>query len=171
MAYFTWLPLFLVEVHGVSADTAVLINQLPVIILLVFALATGFVLRAGAGAAPLLAWSLVLQAAGWLLIPWTDDVAIGVVSLVAWGSAAGICPTCLWALPSVLLGGHRAGTHAFGMVLSGRYFGILVGPVAAAALLEQQVGWTTIAVMFGGFTVLTIAFAVGFAYLARRARS
>lgn len=170
MAYFTWLPLFLVDVHGVSADTAVLINQLPVIVLLVVALGTGFVLRAGVGAAPLLAWSLILQAAGWLLIPWSDNIAIGVISLVAWGAAAGICPTCLWALPSVLLGGHRAGTHAFGMVLTGRYLGILVGPIAAAALLQWQVGWTNIAVMFGGFTVLTIAFAMSFARIARHTR-
>ena len=170
MAYFTWLPLFLVDVHGVSVDTAVLINQVPVVVLLVVALGTGFVLRAGVGAAPLLAWSLVLQAAGWLLIPWSDNTLVGIVSLVAWGIAAGICPTCLWALPSVLLGGHRAGTHAFGMVLSGRYLGILVGPIAAAALLHWQVGWTAIAVMFGGFTVLTIGFAIAFTQIARRAR-
>lgn len=170
MAYFTWLPLFLVEVHGVGADTAVLINQLPVVVLLVVALGTGFVLRAGIGAAPLLAWSLILQAAGWLLIPLSDNIAIGIASMVAWGVAAGVCPTCLWALPSTLLGGHRAGTHAFGMVLTGRYLGILVGPVAAAALLQWQVGWTTIALLFGGFTALTIAFAVGFAQIARHAR-
>jgi predicted MFS family arabinose efflux permease len=170
MAYFTWLPLFLVEVHGVGADTAVLINQLPVVVLLVVALGTGFVLRAGVGAATLLAWSLILQAAGWLLIPLSDNIAIGIASMVAWGIAAGVCPTCLWALPSTLLGGHRAGTHAFGMVLTGRYLGILVGPVAAAALLQWQVGWTTIALLFGGFTALTIAFAVGFAQIARHAR-
>lgn len=169
MAYFTWLPLFLVEVHGVSADIAVLINQLPVIVLLVFALATGFVLRAGVSVAKLLAWSLVLQAAGWLLIPWSENTALGIVSLVAWGVAAGVCPTCLWSLPSALLGGHRAGTHAFGLVLTGRYLGILVGPIAAAALLEWHVGWTIIAVMFGGFTVLTIVFAIVFAHLARQA--
>lgn len=171
MAYFTWLPLFLVEVHGVGPDIAVLINQLPVIVLLVVALGTGFVLRAGIGAPPLLAWSLVLQAAGWLLIPWSDNAVIGVVSMVAWGIAAGVCPTCLWALPSVLLGGHRAGTHAFGMVLTGRYLGILVGPIAAALLLHWQVGWTVIAWLFGGFTLLTIGFAIAFARIAKAART
>jgi len=171
MAYFTWLPLFLVEVHGVNAGMAVLINQLPVIVLLAFALGTGFILRAGIGAAPLLAWALLLQAIGWLLIPWSDNTVIGIISLVAWGSAAGICPTCLWALPSVLLGGHRAGTLAFGMVLSGRYLGILVGPIAAATLHQWQIGWTTIAVMFGGFTVVTIGFAIAFAQFTRRARA
>lgn len=170
MAYFTWLPLFLVDVHGVSPDTAVLINQLPVIVLLVFALLTGFVLQAGIGPATLLAGALVLQAAGWLLIPWSENSLVGIVSLIAWGIAAGVCPTCLWALPSTLLGGHRAGTHAFGMVLTGRYLGILVGPIAAAALLEANISWTAIAVTFGGFTVLTIAFAIIFGRFARQAR-
>ncbi|MEK9660836.1 MAG: MFS transporter [Alphaproteobacteria bacterium] len=171
MAYFTWLPLFLVEVHGVGADIAVLVNQVPVIVLLVFALVTGFVLRAGVGAAPLLSGSLVLQAAGWLLIPWSGDTAIGLVGTIAWGAAAGICPTCLWALPSTLLGGHRAGTHAFGMVLTGRYLGILAGPLAAAVLLQWQVGWTVIAWLFGGFTMLTIGFAIAFAHTTRRVRA
>lgn len=170
MAYFTWLPLFLVEVHGVTADTAVFINQLPVIVLLVFALVTGFVLRAGVGATSLMAGALVLQAMGWLLIPWSDNIALGVLSLVAWGIAAGVCPTCLWALPSVLLGGHRAGTHAFGMVLTGRYLGILCGPIAAAGLLQWQIGWTTIAIIFGGFTALTIVFTVLFARLSAQTR-
>jgi predicted MFS family arabinose efflux permease len=171
MAYFTWLPLFLVEVHGIGADTAVLINQLPVVVLLVFALATGFALRAGIGVTTLLTWSLVLQAAGWLLIPWSNVAAVGIISLVAWGCAAGICPTCLWALPSMLLGGHRAGTHAFGMVLSGRYLGILAGPVVAAALLDWRVAWSMIALLFGGFTLLTIVVALGFGSVARRVRA
>lgn len=171
MAYFTWLPLFLVDVHGVGADIAVLINQLPVVVLLVLALATGFILRAGVGAAPLLAWSLLLQAAGWLLIPWSDDPVVGLVGTVAWGAAAGICPTCLWALPSTLLGGHRAGTHAFGMVLTGRYLGILAGPLVAALLLDWQVGWSTIALLFGGFTLLTIVFAFAFTRIARQVRA
>ena len=169
MAYFTWLPLFLVEVHGVTADIAVLINQIPVIVLLAFALATGFILRTGVGAARLLGWALVLQAVGWLSIPWSANAAVGLFSVVTWGIAGGVCPTCLWALPSMLLGGHRAGTHAFGMVLTGRYLGILVGPVAAAALREWGLDWTNIAAIFGGLTVLTIAFAQLFGRLTRSA--
>ena len=47
--------------------------------------------------------------ASWLMVPVADSVLIGTIRLVAWGIAASLCPTCLGALPSVLLGGFRAG--------------------------------------------------------------
>jgi len=162
MAYFTWLPVYLVDVRNFTADGAVLINQLPVVVLLVFALATGFVLRAGVGAVPLLVGALALQAISWLLVPFAGSVVVGTISLVAWGIAAGVTPTCLWALPSVLLGGHRADTHAFAVVLTGRYLGILAGPLVAAAVFRLTGDWLTVAYTFGA---TTIACAVVAAYL------
>ena len=134
MAYFTWLPVYLVDVRNFTADNAVMINQIPVIILLLFALISGLILKSGVGVFPLLVSSLALQAASWLLIPISDNLLIGTLSLVAWGIAAGITPTCLWSLPSVLLGGHRADTQAFALVLTGRYKGILARPLIAVAV-------------------------------------
>ncbi len=168
MAYFTWLPVYLVDVRGFTADNAVLINQIPVVVLLIFALATGFVLRAGVGAIPLLLLALSLQAASWLLVPVADSVTIGTISLVAWGIAAGITPTCLWALPSVLLGGHRADTHAFAVVLTGRYLGILAGPLIAAAIFRLTNDWLSVAYTFGAVTILCAVGAFYLGLLAKR---
>ena len=163
MAYFTWLPVYLVDVRGLTADSGVLINQIPVVVLLVFALATEFVLRAGIGVIPLLLTALALQAASWLLIPIADSIVIGTISLVPWGIAAGITPTCLWALPSVLLGGHRADTHAFAVVLTGRYLGILAGPLIAVAVFRLTGDWLAVAYTFGAITAFcaVVAFYLG----------
>ena len=141
MAYFTWLPVYLVDVRDFTADDAVMINQIPVIILLLFALITGLILKSGVGVFPLLVSSLTLQAVSWFLIPIADNLFIGTLSLVAWGIAAGITPTCLWSLPSVLLGGHRADTQAFALVLTGRYLGILAGPLIAVAVYKITRNW------------------------------
>jgi len=168
MAYFTWLPVYLVDVRGLTADSAVLINQIPVVVLLIFALATGLVLRAGVGAIPLLLTALSLQAASWLLVPVADSVVIGTISLVAWGIAAGITPTCLWSLPSVLLGGHRADTHAFSVVLTGRYFGILAGPLIAVAVFRFTDDWLAVAYTFGAITALCAAVAFYLGLLVKR---
>jgi predicted MFS family arabinose efflux permease len=168
MAYFTWLPVYLVDVRGLTADSAVLINQIPVVVLLVFALVTGLILRAGVGAIPLLLVALLLQAASWLLVPIADSVVIGTVSLIAWGIAAGITPTCLWALPSVLLGGHRADTHAFAVVLTGRYLGILAGPLIAVAVFRLTSDWLAVAYTFGAITVFCAAVAFYLGLLVKR---
>ena len=154
MAYFTWLPVYLVDVRDCTADDAVMINQIPVIILLLFALITGLILKSGVGVFPLLVSSLTLQAVSWFLIPIADNLFIGTLSLVAWGIAAGITPTCLWSLPSVLLGGHRADTQAFALVLTGRYLGILAGPLIAVAVYKITENWISAAFTFGGITII-----------------
>ena len=154
MAYFTWLPVYLVDVRSFTADGAVLINQIPVVILLVFALLTGFVIKAGVRFFPLLLFALSLQAVSWLLVPFSDNTLTGTISLVAWGIAAGITPTCLWALPSVLLGGHRADTQAFAIVLTGRYIGILAGPLIAVAIFKSSGDWIVVAYTFGAITAI-----------------
>ena len=168
MAYFTWLPVYLVDVRGFTADGAVLINQIPVVVLLIFVLATGFVLRAGVGVIPLLVTALSLQAASWLLVPVADNAVIGTVSLIAWGIAAGISPTCLWALPSLLLGGHRADTHAFAVVLTGRYLGILAGPLIAVAIFRLTDDWLAVAYTFGAITAFCAAVAFYLGLLVKR---
>jgi len=163
MAYFTWLPVYLVDVRGLTAESAVLINQIPVVVLLVFALVTGLILRAGVGAIPLVVTALSLQAASWLLVPIADSVVVGTISLIAWGIAAGITPTCLWALPSVLLGGHRADTQAFAVVLTGRYLGILAGPLIAVTVFRLTADWLAVAYTFGVITAFCaiVAFYLG----------
>ena len=115
---------------------------------------TGFVIKAGVRFFPLLLFALSLQAVSWLLVPFSDNTLTGTISLVAWGIAAGITPTCLWALPSVLLGGHRADTQAFAIVLTGRYIGILAGPLIAVAIFKSSDDWIVVAYTFGAITAI-----------------
>jgi predicted MFS family arabinose efflux permease len=167
MGYFTWLPVYLVDVRNFSADGAVQINQIPVVVLLVFSLIGGMILKTGVGVIRLLTFALALQAVGWAMIPFAGDPVIGLTSLVVWGIAAGLTPTSLWALPSTLVGGHRAGTDAFAVVLTGRYLGILAGPLIAAGMFEWTGDWITVAYTFVGIAGVTIA---GTLYLGVRIR-
>ncbi|MSO80562.1 MAG: MFS transporter [Alphaproteobacteria bacterium] len=170
MAYFTWLPEYLVGARGYGNEAAVLTSQLPAAVLLVMTFATGFVLRAGIAAPRLLLVGLAAQAVGWLLALAGDSPAWGLASLVVWGFAAGVTPTCLWALPSYLLGGQRVGTLASGVVQSGRYLGIIVGPLLAPAVREVSTGWETTILVFGLGTAAVVPWAAAFARRARRLR-
>lgn len=156
MGYFTWLPVYLVDVRGFTADGAVLTNQIPVVVLLIFALLGGVILKTGLGVIKLLTIALSLQTLGWAMIPFADNPTIGLASLIVWGIAAGLTPTSLWALPSTLLGGHRAGTDAFAVVLTGRYLGILLGPLIAAAVFEFTGNWIAVAYAFALVALATI---------------
>ena len=167
MGYFTWLPVYLVDVRDFTADGAVQLNQIPVVVLLVFSLIGGLILKTGVGVIKLLTFALALQALGWAMIPFAGNAVIGLTSLVVWGIAAGLTPTSLWALPSTLVGGHRAGTDAFAVVLTGRYLGILAGPLIAAGMFELTGDWITVAYTFVGIAGATI---VGTLYLGTRIR-
>jgi predicted MFS family arabinose efflux permease len=156
-AYFTWLTVYLVDVRGFTADGAVLTNQIPVVVLLVFALLGGVLLKTGLGVIKLLTMALGLQTLGWLMIPFAGEPAIGLASLIVWGIAAGLTPTSLWALPSTLLGAHRAGTDAFAVVLTGRYLGILAGPLIAAAAFEITGNWNSVPYTFAVMAIATMA--------------
>jgi MFS family permease len=156
-AYFTWLTVYLVDVRGFTADGAVLTNQIPVVVLLIFALLGGVILKTGLGVIKLLTIALGLQTFGWLMIPFAGDPAIGLASLIVWGIAAGLTPTSLWALPSTLLGAHRAGTDAFAVVLTGRYLGILTGPLVAAAAFEMTGNWNSVPYTFSVMALATMA--------------
>ncbi len=156
MGYFTWFNVYLVDVFAFEADAAVAINQIPVVVLLIFALVGGVVLKTGLGVIPLLTIALSLQTLGWLLVPFSSDLTIGLAGLIIWGIAAGLTPTSLWALPSTLLGGHRAGTDAFAVVLTGRYLGILAGPLIASGVFFLTGAWDTAPYVFAAIALLTI---------------
>ncbi|MBO6782478.1 MAG: MFS transporter [Alphaproteobacteria bacterium] len=156
MGYFTWFNVYLVEVFAYEADRAVAVNQIPVVVLLIFALIGGVILKTGLGVIRLLTIALGLQTLGWVLIPFAENLAIGLASLVIWGIAAGLTPTSLWALPSTLLGGHRAGTDAFAVVLTGRYLGILAGPMIASGVFFITGEWDTAPYVFAGIALMTI---------------
>jgi MFS family permease len=158
-AYMTWLPQYLVEVHGLSVSMAVAGNMVPVAVLIVTTVLVGMVLRAGVPVGPLLVCGLATQAAIWWLIPVTGGGLGGAVSLVAYGIAAGICPTCLFAMPSVIVGQGRIAAPAFGIIMTGRNFGVLIGPVLLAQAFKLTSAWDIAAPIFG--TVTSVALGLG----------
>ena len=158
-AYMTWLPQFLVEAHGLPPSLAVVGYVVPVAVLILTNLAVGMILRTGVPLGPVLLVGLVSQAAVWWSIPLIGGSTAGAISLVVYGIGAGICPTCLFAMPSVIFGPGGAAVRAFGVIMTGRNLGVLVGPVLLAQAFTLSGGWGISAPIFG--TVTTLAAALG----------
>lgn len=171
-AYMTWLPQFLVEAHGLEPGLATLAYSVPVGTLIVVGLATSTWIRRGAAVGPLLCGSLLLQAAVWWAMPWTDGVAAGVASLLLYGVGIGITPVCLFAMPSTILGSGRAGPAAFATIMTGRNLGVLIGPVLLPLVLAGTQVWSASGPVFGAITTLdafgALLLAVGLARMGRR---
>ena len=62
----------------------------------------------------------------------------------------------------------RAPAHAFVVVLTGRYLGILAGPLIAVAMLRLTSDRLTVAYTFGSITAFCAAVAFYFGLLAKR---
>lgn len=169
-AYMTWMPQYLVEVHGFSLDGAVWGYLLPVVVLMCFNLIGGRILQLGIPVGALLTGSLALQAAIWWLLPWTGSDWTGIVSVVAYGIGGGITPTCLFALPSTVLGAGRNAAAAYGLMMTGRNIGVFLGPILLAWLFEFSGGWDLSAPIFGAFTTSGALGALWLWILLRRPR-
>jgi predicted MFS family arabinose efflux permease len=159
-AFMTWLPTFLVEVHGVNQATAVQGYLVPVATLLVFVYVAGFLLRVGLPIMPLLAATLFLQASVWLLVPLVEGEAAGIALLVLWGAGAGITPTCLFGLPTTIATDPGQRPQAFGIVLTGRNLGVLTGPLLLGGILTLTADWALASPLFAAVTVMATGFAV-----------
>ena len=171
-AYMTWLPLFLVEAHGLGPGMATLGYAVPVVILIVVGLLTSTWIRRGVPVGPMLAGSMLLQAAVWWAMPWTEGLTAGVISLLLYGIGIGITPVCLFAMPSTILGSKRAGPGAFATIMTGRNLGVLIGPVLLPQVLAITGVWSASGAVFGAITTLDAAggvlLAVGLAQMGRR---
>ena len=143
----------LVEARGLGGEATILAYAVPSILVLIFNVLGGFLLRAGIPLAPLLVVSLAFQAAVWLLLPYLDGAALGLAGLVVFGIAAGITPTCLFAAPALILGAENAGGSAFGIVMTGRNVGVLVGPILLPPVLLAMGAWQGIGPVFGSITL------------------
>ena len=164
-AYMTWLPQYLVEVHGLTITHAQLGYAIPVTLVMVVCVITGLALQRGLPVGSLLVGALVTQAAVWWLLPVTGGGAGGVLSLVVYGTGAGVVPTCLFAMPSVILGRGHNTARAFGIVMTGRNMGVLIGPVLLAQAFNMTGTWKLAAPIFGTVTTACLVVAI---LLARR---
>lgn len=171
-AYMTWLPQFLVEAHGLGAGMATVGYSVPVVILIVVGLLTSRWIRRGAPVGPMLAGSMLLQAAVWWAMPWTEGLTAGIVSLLLYGIGIGITPVCLFAMPSTILGSRRAGPGAFATIMTGRNLGVLIGPVLLPQVLALTGVWSASGPVFGAITTLDavggVLLALGLARMGRR---
>ncbi|MFQ5785006.1 MAG: MFS transporter [Alphaproteobacteria bacterium] len=167
-AYMTWLPQYLVERLGFEPDRAVLVYTLPAAAVGLFCVVTGAALRAGAPLAALFAGSIAVQVAVWLLVPVTGDGFLGVVSLAAYGISSGVTPVCLFAMPSAVMGAERIEAGAFGVVMTGRNLGILLGPVLLAAMITLAGEWRFVWPLFSGASLIALLLALA---LVRRLRA
>jgi predicted MFS family arabinose efflux permease len=155
-AYMTWLPQYLIEVHGLAKEEALYAYLLVVAVLAIVNVIGGWLMRHGFDAAPMLAVGMALQAACWFLSPWTQGAVAGLISLFVYGVGAGLAPTALFAMPSRILGSGRPLVPAFGIIMTGRNVGVLLGPVVLAVLSEVEDGWLLSAPLFGGVSLVAV---------------
>ncbi len=164
-AYMTWLPQYLVEVHALTVTDAQWGYAIPVTLVMVVCVITGLGLQGGLPIGSLIVCALVTQAAVWWLLPIAGGGVGGVASLVVYGTGAGVVAACLFAMPSAILGRGHDTARAFGIVMTGRNMGVLIGPVLLAQAFKMTNTWDLAAPIFG---VLTTACLVAAILLARR---
>lgn len=167
-AYMTWLPQYLVEVHGLTVTHAQWGYAIPVALVMVVCVITGLLLQRGVTLGTMIVAALVTQAAVWWLLPFTGGGVAGIASLVVYGSGAGVVPTCLFAMPSVILGRGHDTARAFGIVMTGRNMGVLIGPVLVAQAFKMTGTWDLAAPIFGTVTTVCLATAIVLARQLRR---
>ncbi len=167
-AYMTWLPQYLVEVHEVGVSGALLGYVVPVSLVIAFCIATGALRRAGIPLGHLLVGALASQAAVWWLLPVTQGSLGGVLSLIVYGSGAGMVAACLFGLPSLVLKRGHGTARAFGIVMTGRNLGVLIGPVLLAEAFKMSGTWDLATPIFG--VIASLALVLGLMLLPRLTR-
>jgi MFS family permease len=151
-AFMTWLTKYLTGELHLSAQAAILAYLLPVVVVMLFNLATGWGLAHGLKLLPALVLALLLQSAVWIVAPWADGI-LGVVLLIAFGIGAGIAPACFFHLPHHLAGdGGAISPKAYAVLMTGRNSGVLLGPILMAWLFQGDLGWSGAASVIAAIT-------------------
>jgi hypothetical protein len=171
--YMTWLPQYLVDVHGLAVHGALLSYVVPVTLVAVFNVVVGVLLRAGVALGALMSGAIATQMLVWLAMPITGSDWSGVLSLVIYGIGAGIVPGCLFAAPNAILGAGRGTAAAFGILMAGRNLGVLVGPVLIALVSGAARRWYDGALVYAAITcgALLLSFALAARLNRPRART
>jgi MFS family permease len=167
-AFMTWLPEYLVVQRGLSVAESQWPYALPVLGILIFSISGGYLLRAGISFTTLMVVGLGLQAAVWFAIPWLDDPATGLIAIALFGIGAGITPTGLFAGPTVMLGQARARGTAYGIIMTGRNSGVLLGPVLLPFVHDWLVSWERTGLVFGSVAAMGALSAVALGLIAAR---
>ena len=157
-AFMTWLTKYLTGELHLSATLAILAYLLPVVVVMVFNIGTGWWLARGLKLLPALVIALLLQALVWVSAPWLDGVP-GLLMLIVFGIGAGVAPACFFHLPHNLA--HvQAGPKAYGVLMTGRNSGVFLGPIVMAWLFQGSLGWAGAAFVVAGITTLAALLAL-----------
>lgn len=141
LAVLSWLPEYIVSARGVPDALAKELYGVTVIAVAVSNLLAAVVLKMGVPIARLLIIVLVGQGLVLIFGPSAGTDWTGVAVLVAYGVIAGITPTCIYGLPNKILGGG-VGPAAFGVLMTGRNLGVLIGPVLIGWIGSSSFGWS-----------------------------
>ena len=167
-AFMTWLPQYMVEVHGVAIRGALLGYMLPVLFVLVFNVLAGVWLRTRSRIGAVLLGALALQSLVWWLLPVASgSLWAGALLLVVYGASAGAVPTCLFAMPSAVMGSDVSTASGFGIIMTGRNLGVLVGPVLLAWLVGESARWSGAQLAFAVITLCALGVAAGITHRLR----
>ena len=166
-AFMTWMPQYMVEVHSLGVSSALTGYVVPVVLVIVFNLATGAALRAGLSLGTMLVAGLAAQAAVWWCLPLAGAGWLGVSLLIVYGVSAGVVPVCLFGTPGAVTKASGRTAAAFGFIMTGRNLGVLIGPVLLAQIVKSTGAWDATWPVFGLLTTSALVLA---AVLARRLR-
>ena len=169
IAYMTWLPQFLAETHDLEMTEIAGGYALVPAMIILFNLVAVALLRMGIGIGKLMTGALVTQALLWFLMPHTHSLAGGVAALACYGMASGIVPTCLFSLPHLLADSQQGQARAYGVLMTGRNLGALLGPVLLPQIRLLTGSWNGVMPIFGMVTLGAACVALFvFARLARQ---
>lgn len=167
LAFMTWMPTYLVSALDLAREQAALIFLLPIAFIGIFNLVAAPLLRTGLTITGLMVAAIAGQAAMLFLLPKLGNGLAGLICLVVYGACAGITPTCLYNLPGDVFG-PRAGTRAFGWLITGRNIGVFCGPLSAAALVSLTGNWQGVPWLVATATSISLALALSLHFMRRR---
>ena len=128
--------------------------MVPAAVVIIFNIICGLMLRRGVPMFPLLAGALATQGILWLFIGAFDSTWSGIAALAIYGAAAGITPTCLFSLPNTIFGDRGGSGATFGIVMTGRNLGVLMGPIILPQLILATGAWDDVGAAFGAMTLV-----------------
>ncbi len=151
----TFLPTYLVEVHGYDLGAAASVTSLVLVAFIVGSPLAG-VLSDRIGSRRLVfTAAILLLAVAWPVVFAVDPAALPAV-LIAIGLVVGAVPPTVFAAAPELVGDPRLAPMAMAVVMVGQNGGQVVGPPLFGATLSAT-GWGTAALVLAGVTALGAA--------------
>ena len=154
LAFMTWLPQYLVEAQNMTPAESALGYMVPVAIVIPTSLLTGWMLGMGFKPEHLMIAGMILITIVWGLVPVVSQGMWGIVLMIVYGIGAGVTPTCLFAMPSTIVGPDGPTSDAFGIIMTGRSMGVLIGPMLLAWIFTVSGTWAYVAPVFFVTTVI-----------------